>query len=139
MSHYGSASLNKLETCHEEIVAVCMAVIPVYDHTIIWGTRGKAAQNEAFNTGFSNKPWPESKHNAMPPGLSDAVDIAPWFATKPHIRWDHEFEFIYLAGHMRQAAYALGVKLVWGGDWDDDRDLYDKNKPFDLGHFERIT
>jgi hypothetical protein len=39
---------------------------------------------------------------------------------------------------MMQAAAALGVKLRWGGNWDMDDDLYDRNKPFDLGHFERI-
>jgi hypothetical protein len=73
-----------------------------------------------------------------PPELSRAVDIAPWFSVKPHIRWDHEREFVYLAGHMMMAAAALGVDLRWGGDWDSDQDLYDSNKPFDLGHFEVV-
>jgi len=139
MASYGKASLAKLETCHKEIQAVCFEVIPVFDHTIIWGARGEAEQTRAFEEGFSTKPWPESKHNAVPPGLSDAVDIAPWHTTKPHIRWDATNEFIYLAGHMMQTAAMLGIQLRWGGDWDRDHDLYDINKPFDLGHFERIA
>jgi peptidoglycan L-alanyl-D-glutamate endopeptidase CwlK len=137
MSHYGPASLEKLMTCHEELVSVCSLVIPVFDHAIICGRRGEMAQNEAFSIGMSNARWLESNHNSIPPALSEAVDIAPWHATKPHIRWDADLEFAYLAGHMMQAAAALGVKLRCGGDWDKDHDLYDRNRPFDLGHFER--
>jgi len=137
VSHYGQASVAKLMTCHAEIVVVCNTVIPYYDHTIVWGRRGKAAQNEAFALGFSNARWLESPHNAEPPALSEAVDIAPWHVVKPHIRWKADREFILLAGHMMQAAAALGIKLRWGGDWDRDHDLYDLNRPFDLGHFER--
>ena len=138
MSAYGTTSLGRLKTCHPEIVQVCFAVIPHHDHTIIWGARGEVEQNKAFFDGYSNKPWPKSKHNAELPEFSDAVDIAPWHTATPHIRWESEREFIYLAGHMMQAAAALGIKLRWGGDWDADHDLYDINKPFDLGHFERV-
>ena len=139
MSKYGSASLEKLETCHEELVAVCSNVIPFFDNTVIWGARGEAAQNQAFDLGHSLVRWPNSKHNVAPDGLSDAIDLAPWHAARPHIRWTAELEFIYLAGHMMQAAAAIGVNLRWGGDWDSDRDLYDRNRPFDLGHFERVA
>lgn len=138
VSQFGTASLAKLDTCHEEIVQVCLAVIPVYDHTIIWGARGEEAQNEAFDGGYSKVCWPDSKHNAILPDLSDAVDIAPWHTNSPHIRWEVEQEFIYLAGHMMQAAASLGIHLRWGGDWDRDQDLGDINKPYDLGHFERV-
>jgi len=137
MPRFGKASLDKLATCHSELRIVCGAVIPYMDFTIIWGARGMEPQNEAFAKGFSHVPWPESKHNAIPPDLSDAVDIAPWHTERPHIRWKNENEFIYLAGRMMQAASSLGIKLRWGGDWDRDQDLYDVNKPFDLGHFER--
>lgn len=138
MSRYSQSSQNKLVTCHEELVEVCFTVIPNYDHTIICGLRLKEAQNEAFANGYSMKQWPDSEHNSEDPEeLSNAVDIAPYHAIAPHIRWEAEREFIYLAGHMMQAAAALGVELIWGGDWDADRDLYDRNLPFDLGHFER--
>ena len=123
MNRYSQASLTKLATCHEEIQAVCSAVISGYDHKILCGRRGHLAQTAAFEGGFSNAEWPESPHNALPPVLSEAVDIAPWHADRPHIRWEAEREFIFLAGHMMQAAAALGVILIWGGDWDRDRDL----------------
>ena len=95
-------------------------------------------QNEAFRTGHSRAQWPDSKHNAIPPLLSQAVDLVPWHRSAPHIRWGNEREFVYLAGHMMQAAHDLGVTIRWGGDWDRDEDLYDRNVPFDLGHFERV-
>lgn len=138
MSRYSQSSQNKLVTCHEELVEVCWAVISNHDHAIVCGLRGKQAQNEAFLNGYSLKEWPDSRHNSKDPdALSNAVDIAPYHATSPHIRWEAEHEFIYLAGHIMQAAAALGVELIWGGDWDRDHDLYDVNRPFDLGHFER--
>jgi peptidoglycan L-alanyl-D-glutamate endopeptidase CwlK len=138
MSSFGERSLSRLTTCHAELQEVCFEVIPFYNFTIIWGRRGEQAQNLAYSDGYSTKPWPESNHNAIAPLLSEAVDIAPWFAERPHIRWDHELEFVQLSGYILQAAASLGVELRYGGDWDSDRDLYDFNKPFDLGHFERV-
>jgi hypothetical protein len=137
VSSFGEQSLARLGTCHQELQEVCFAVIPFYDFTIIWGRRGEQAQNLAYSDGYSTKPWPESNHNAIAPLLSDAVDIAPWHEKLPHIRWNAEREFVQLSGYILQAAAALGIELTWGGDWDSDRDLYDRNLPFDLGHFER--
>jgi len=141
MSRFGPTSLDRLETCHDEIVQVCFEVIPVYDFTIIWGARGEAEQNRAFDEKYSKVRWPDSKHNVVPPALSNAIDIAPWHTSVPHIRWDMEEEFIYLAGHIMQAAASLGIRLRWGGDWADqgstDKVLSDINRPYDLGHFER--
>jgi peptidoglycan L-alanyl-D-glutamate endopeptidase CwlK len=139
MPHFGFRSSELLATCHPEIGAICRAVIPEQDFTIICGLREEKAQAEAFVTGHSSVEWPDSKHNVVPPEeLSDAVDVAPWFMVRPHIRWDHEREFILLAGRILQAAAALSIRLRWGGDWDQDQNLYDRNVPFDLGHFERI-
>ncbi|MBW2277967.1 MAG: M15 family peptidase [Deltaproteobacteria bacterium] len=136
MSRYGKSSLAKIATVDKRLVEVCMAVIPVYDHTVVWGARGQIAQDQAYETGASTKKWPNSKHNVAFPELSKAIDIAPWFRARPHIRWNCEEEFIHLAGHMQQAAAMLGIAIRWGGDWDRDHDLHDVNKPFDLGHFE---
>lgn len=138
MFNFGSRSMSRLITCHSDIQIVCHAVISHSDFTVICGRRGEEAQNEAFDTGHSRVQWPNSKHNAIEPDLSEAVDIAPWHSDMPHIRWGNEREFVSLAGRMLQAAEAIGIRLRWGGDWDMDQDLYDINKPFDLGHFERI-
>jgi peptidoglycan L-alanyl-D-glutamate endopeptidase CwlK len=111
-------------------------VIPYYDFTVLCGRRGEEEQDEAYRTGRSNLKWPNSKHNAKPFEFSEAVDIAPWHTARPHIRWDAEREFCFLAGRIMQAADDLGVSLRWGGNWDQDQDFYDSNKPFDLVHFE---
>lgn len=136
MPAFGPRSESMLETVDSHVVLVCRAAIRVVDFTVICGRRDREAQEEAFRTGMSNARWPESLHNAIPPAPSKAVDIAPWHKEKPHIRWDNEREFVKLAGHMMQAAHALGVGFRWGGNWDKDADLYDRNRPFDLGHFE---
>lgn len=136
MPSFGPASLERLNTCHGALVSVCVRVIVVIDFTVIWGRRGQAAQDEAFRSGNSRAPWPESKHNTIYPVLSDAVDIAPWHPSRPHIRWENKLEFARLAGHMMQVAGELKLNIRWGADWDMDDDLYDKNLPFDLGHFE---
>ena len=133
MPMFGSRSRSRLLTCDPRIQLICNVVIDTYDFTIIWGFRGKEDQNDCFDRGTSTKMFPNSKHNIAP---SIAVDIAPWHDRKPHIRWNNNLEFVQLSGRFLQAADALKVKIRWGGDWDMDSDLYDFNKPFDLGHFE---
>jgi len=136
---FGKASLERLHTCHGDLIAVCDMVIQHVDFTVLCGRRGEEEQNEAYRTGRSKLMWPDSKHNVPgAPYLSKAVDIAPWHHALPHIRWKAEREFVYLAGHMMQAAGLMGVGLRWGADWDQDHDLYDRNVPFDLVHFELI-
>jgi len=133
-------------TCDQDLIDLCVAVIPHTDFTVLCGFRGEEEQNEAFETGRSRLKWPFSKHNhhVLRPDRNDysplslAVDIAPWHPDPPHIRWDNEREFVYLAGMMMQAAFERDIKLRWGGNWDMDADLYDKNVPFDLVHFELL-
>ncbi len=125
-----------LETVKHPLVLVCNRAIQSIDFAVLCGRRLEDAQEEAYRTGMSLAHWPDSAHNAIPPELSKAVDIAPWHMIRPHIRWEAEREFVKLAGHMAQAAHDLGIRLRWGGDWDQDDDLYDRNVPFDLGHFE---
>lgn len=139
MPAFGKKSRARLDTCHRDIVNVLEDVIPHYDFTVIWGRRGEQEQNEAYRLGNSTKKWPNSKHNTKPFELSRAVDIAPWHVDRPHIRWNAEREFIQLSGYILQAAAELDVLMRFGGDWDMDQDLYDVNKPFDLGHFEIWT
>lgn len=138
MPAFGPRSRGMLETVDQDMVDVCNRAILATDFAVICGARGPTAQNEAFRTGRSLVRWPDSKHNAMLPDLSRAVDIVPWHTNAPHIRWNNEREFVFLAGHMDQAAHDLGIAIRWGGNWDQDDDLYDRNVPFDLGHFELV-
>jgi peptidoglycan L-alanyl-D-glutamate endopeptidase CwlK len=136
MPSFGTVSAARLATCDVRLIQILGEVIPHFDFTVICGRRGEEAQNEAYRNGFSRKKWPNSQHNTPENVGCPAVDIAPWHTEKPHIRWNAEREFILLAGRLQQAANNFGLTLRWGGDWDLDNDLYDRNIPWDLGHFE---
>jgi len=127
MPSFSETSAARLATCHSQLQAVCNLVIPHYDLTIISGHRTQEQQNQAYEMGYSQVLWPDSKHNKWP---SQAVDVAPW-----PIDWQDENSFYLLAGRMLMIADSLGVQLRWGGDWDMDDDLDDQTF-FDLGHFE---
>jgi peptidoglycan L-alanyl-D-glutamate endopeptidase CwlK len=144
MPSFGRQSTARLATVHHELRAICNAVIKHYDFTIIWGFRNRAEQNDCFSRGASTKRFPDSKHNTRfvttngDIECSDAIDVAPWHADLPHIRWENELEFVQLSGRLLQVADEFGIAVRYGGDWDSDDDLYDRNKPFDLGHIERL-
>jgi len=140
MPSFGRASRERLDDVDPRLVQICEEVIKVRDFTIVSGFRGKDEQNAIFESGASKKQWPNSKHNKnaagglSPPGC--AVDVAPWFAEEPHIRWDDANEFVFVAGRVMQTADELGVALRWGGNWDSDDDVIDDQTFQDLGHFE---
>jgi hypothetical protein len=119
MPTFSAISEAKLQTCHPKLQSIMREVITHYDFAILYGHRGEADQNEAFETGNSNKRWPDSKHNSIP---SHAVDIAPY-----PVDWENELEFWYLAGLVMATAQKHGIRLRWGGRW---------RKPHDCPHFE---
>lgn len=119
MPDFGSKSLERLATLHPKLQNILMMAIDIQDFTIVWGFRGEQAQNEAYDTGHSDRPWPQSLHNQQP---SRAVDVAPW-----PIKWNDTDAFIYLAGVIMTCAYTQDVKLRWGGRWKTLKDW---------GHFE---
>lgn len=137
MPYFGKRSLERLGTCHPSIKYVLQAAIHHYDFTIICGHRSKAEQDAAYysNPQRSQVKWPNSRHNIFP---SQAVDIAPWYPTEPHIRWDRKYEFIYLAGIIVGIADEKGVPLRWGGNWDLDMELITDQHLVDLPHIELI-
>jgi peptidoglycan L-alanyl-D-glutamate endopeptidase CwlK len=134
MPNFGKKSLDNLKTCDKRIQEVCFEVITIFDFTVLCGHRGKEEQDLAFKEKRSKLEFPQSKHNKLP---SIAVDIAPWFKVKPHIRWDDIRSFDFLAGHIIGVGLSKGIKIKWGGCWRMDNDL--KNNSFnDLPHFELI-
>ena len=129
MPSFGTASRQRLDTCHPDLIQVCELVIPNYDFTVLEGHRSNARQEELFRQGKSKLRAGQSKHNTDP---SWAVDIAPY-----PIDWNDIHRFYLLAGFMFQAASQLGVKLRWGMDWDQDWDHKDQSF-FDAPHFELL-
>jgi hypothetical protein len=127
MPQFSKSSLEKLGQCDPRLQNLFKRIVEKYDCTILVGHRDKAAQDEAFNKGASQKPWPESLHNGFP---SLAVDVAPY-----PLNWNDKDRFYHFGGYVQGVAAAIGMKIRWGGDFDQDGDLHDQTL-YDLVHFE---
>jgi peptidoglycan L-alanyl-D-glutamate endopeptidase CwlK len=134
MPSFGAASEAQLVTCHPDLQRVLREAIKYHDFTVIEGHRGKAAQDAAVAAGNSKTPWPTSKHNATP---SLAADCAPfpvdWSDTGSALE-----RFALLAGVIHTVAQQLGVKIRWGGDWNQNWDTRDEGFR-DRPHFELVV
>jgi peptidoglycan L-alanyl-D-glutamate endopeptidase CwlK len=119
------------KTLHPDLQKVCDESIKYYDFVISEGFRGKDAQNAAYNKGASQKQWPNGEHNHMP---STAMDCYPW-----PVDWSdaekNTQRTVLMAGIMLGVAHMLGIKLRWGGDWNQDGDTRDEHFR-DYGHLE---
>lgn len=143
MPQFSRRSIERLETCHEDLQDLFKAVVREFDCTIVCGHRTPEEQQEIFASGRT-RPGPilthkdgitrKSKHNHFP---SLAVDVAPYYPTRPHIRWKDAERFAYLAGWVMAYARGLNIKVRWGGDWDRDTEIRDETF-MDAPHFELI-
>lgn len=110
-----TTSLNKLKTCHPDLIRLAMAVDAVYPIQCICGHRGEEAQNEAFKKGNSKKKWPESKHNKKP---SLAGDFVPDPDQDPKtISWTDLKEFEIMCLVFEAKAEEMGIKIRLGRDF----------------------
>lgn len=129
MPAFGKASQEKLATCDPRLQKVFNEVIKHFDCTVIEGHRGEAAQNKAFAEGKSKLKYPQSKHNKTP---SLAADVLPY-----PIDWNDTNRMRYFAGFVVGIAATMGIKIRWGGDWNQNTELKD-NSFNDLPHFELV-
>ena len=131
MPKYSAASLKKLRSVHPLLQILMMEVVREFDNTIVWGHRGKTAQDNYFRSGNSKLEWPNSPHNRTP---SEAMDAAPFVGGK--VVWESR-QCYYFAGFVMAKADALHIPLRTGADWDGDRDVNDQTFR-DVCHFELI-
>ena len=124
MPSFGKQSINNRNTLHPLLRDILDEAILEYDFSIICGYRDREEQTAAFKSGNSKAEWPLSNHNSW---LSLAVDVAPYYKNRPHIRWKEHNEFFYLAGLIMAIAKAKGIKIRWGGRF---------KSIFDPAHFE---
>lgn len=129
MPRFSNRSTLALRTCHPDLQKVFTEAIKHIDFMVLEGHRGQEAQDKAFRTGYSQVRWPNGKHNKVP---SLAVDIAPY-----PIRWGDTERFVYFAGVIMGIASQMGIKLRWGGDWNQDTEVRDERFR-DWGHFELV-
>jgi hypothetical protein len=125
---FSDKSAAQLATCAEPLQRLFEAVLADgHDCTIIEGHRTKEKQEEYFRTGKSKKKWPDGKHCSMP---SQAVDVMPY-----PIDWSDRPRLEAFAKVVFAKAAELGIKVRWGGDWDQDG-LSSDERFFDGPHWE---
>lgn len=111
MYSFSEKSKKKISTMHPDLQGILYDAIEMMDLTIVYGYRGEAEQNEAYDSGHSKLRFPQSDHNRMP---SDAADVIPypekWGATRE--------QFMLMQGILRGIAHKRGVKLKKLIDWD---------------------
>ena len=135
MPKYGTTSRKRLEQCDQRIQDIMNEVIEYYDCKILTGHRTKEEQQAMFDLKRSKVKWPNSKHNSMP---SIAIDVAPWPIPKQWGKnWKDRVKLYELKAIIFFIAAKHGVKIRFGGDWDQDKD-YTDNKFDDLVHFEIV-
>ncbi len=129
MPKFSPVSAKKLASAHPDLQKVFNEVIKHWDCSILEGHRGEADQNEYFKTGKSKLKWPSSKHNSLP---SKAVDAMP-----SPISWEDREGICYFAGFVLGIASSMGIKIRWGGDFNQNRKIKDE-KFVDMPHFELV-
>lgn len=134
MYKYSEKSLSKISKMHPYLQLICQELIKIQDITIIDSLRSKGKQDNYYNAGKSQVKYPNSRHNKSillnSTEFSDAMDIAIWHQSEPHIDWQKKEEWYYLAGLVLGIAHQLNIKIKWGGHF---------NNFFDGPHFELIT
>lgn len=116
MPVFGKRSRTNLAQCHDDLQVLFNEVIQYVDCAVICGHRGRIAQNEAFNKGFSKVRYPNSKHNSLP---AMAADVVPW-----PIDWDNIQRFVDFGEFVLKIAdrlYKEGKitnRIIWGGQWN---------------------
>ena len=113
-------SEKNLRGVHPDLVRVvraCADACPVA-FTITEGLRTKERQKVLFDKGASKTM--NSRHIT-----GHAVDVAAMIDFDGdgdlEIRWDWPL-YQRIAGHMKDAAFQLGVPITWGGDWSSLKD-----------------
>ena len=132
MASFGTHSQTQLSTCHPKLQLVLNEAIKYFDFTIQEGFRNQADQHKAFLEGNSKLDWPNGNHNQNPSRAADCYPYPIDFSdnTKNLQR------FCVLAGVIHTAAQLVGVKIRWGGDWNQNWDMRDEPNFRDLPHFE---
>lgn len=108
-------SLAKLKTCHPDIIRLAEAVDKDFPIQCICGERNEIEQNKAFNSGYSKKKYPQSKHNQRP---SLAGDFVPDPDRNPAtLDWDDIKSFELMCLMFEQKADELDIKIRLGRDF----------------------
>ena len=128
MARFGKRSMRNLEGVHPLLVDWALELVTIMDCSVVSGVRDMTTQRQYVSLGVSKTM--NSMHLIQPDGYGHAVDLAPY-----PIKWERTRSFDLLAGIGLGLAFKMGIKIRWGGDFNQNMDVYDENLN-DLGHFE---
>ena len=147
MYKFGEKSLEKLNTCHEDLQKILLLAISVsnVDFGISEGHRPVERQNQLFREGKSkidgiNK---KGKHNYKPSGAADFYIYHPDIEMRRKMAYDKN-HLSYVAGVIQASAemlYNEGIikhKIRWGGNWDSDGVIAFDQSFLDMPHVEIV-
>ena len=132
MRAWGRTSKKHRESIDHRLNAVSDKVLQIRDHSIIKGHRPEAEQNDPFDRGASKLRWPDGNHNSIP---SKALDMRPY--PMPEGEETLREDLSYLAGLYVGIGSQAGLRLRWGGDFDQDGETADYRWD-DLWHIEIV-
>ena len=115
---FGNISKKRLSECAKPIQDLFMKVIEETDMDFSIGTgfRGEKEQNDAYDKGYSQVKFPNSKHNKQP---SEAADVVPYINGK--MDWDTVDNFLHLSEIIKRVASEIGIIIESYRDWETDR------------------
>lgn len=134
MPSFVERSEKSLEGVHPLMDFLARAVVAEFDCTVTDGFRTEAEQMKLYANGRTNsKPIvtncdgvvKKSNHQS-----GRAIDMVPY-----PVDYKDTDRMAYFAGYVKGTAMKLGIKITWGGDWDNDTELKD-NRFRDWPHFE---
>lgn len=121
-------SKNNLKRVHSDLVAVVKRAIKITDQDfmIICGRRTKKEQRTLLRLG---KSWTMNSRHLT----GHAVDFVPY-----PVDWNDLTKFARVADAFFKAADELGIKIRWGGDWNENGSYLDEIRrgSYDGGHIE---
>jgi len=154
MATFGRKSKEIMATVHPDLQTVLDYAIRIVDFTILRGACTAEEQFELFKQGrkkvgdawiIANKKKVvtykdghimKSRHQ-----YKEAIDIAFYRKTIPHIIWDDDKANYYLVGIVLGAAEmlrqygAIENEIISGANWDGDEELDDQSF-YDVFHFQ---
>lgn len=136
--YLGKRSLSRLYRLHPKMAACVVLAITYLDEvdiTVSETVRSKQRQHELYY-GKPQKTWTlKSKHLIQSDGFSHAVDLIPLL--NGQAAWD---KCQLVADAMFKAAKVIGIRIRWGGDWNQNGSSRDEHKrgSYDGPHFEYL-